>query len=226
MGPASGRRAAGRHRDEGRRGVDRRARRWTPLLVGDDGSPGSRHSRSPARGPSGRRRDGRSLQGRIRQEAERQTLEAAARARAELERRQAAAAEEMARLQTESETPNTAALGIGAAESELREVLRLEELERRTRSLRALPVAQSYRDPNATAESSEADGPGTEVMRPTRMWRSSRTRSKRLSPPSSSRSGRSRASWRRSSFSSGPLASLLLVRPPPGRRLPPSARHG
>ena len=64
----------------------------------------------------------------------------------------------MARLQTESETPNTAALipGIGAAESELREALRLEELERRTRSLRALPVAQSYRDPNATAESSEA----------------------------------------------------------------------
>ena len=101
---------------------------------------------------------GRVLQGRIRQEAERQTLEAAARARAELERRQAAAAEEMARLQTESETPNTAALipGVSAAESELREALRLEELERRTRSLRALPVAQSYRDPNATAESSEA----------------------------------------------------------------------
>ena len=101
---------------------------------------------------------GRSLQNRIRQEAERQTLEAAARARAELERRQAAAAGEMVRLQTESETPNTAALipGVSAAESELREALRLEELERRTRSLRALPVAQSYRDPNATAESSEA----------------------------------------------------------------------
>ena len=101
---------------------------------------------------------GRSLQNRIRQEAERQTLEAAARARAELERRQAAAAEEMARLQTESEAPNTTALipGVSAAESELREALRLEELERRTRSLRALPVAQSYRDPNATAESSEA----------------------------------------------------------------------
>ena len=101
---------------------------------------------------------GRSLQNRIRQEAERQTLEAAARARAELERRQAAAAGEMARLQTESETPNTAAMipGVSPAESELREALRLEELERRTRSLRALPVAQSYRDPNATAESSEA----------------------------------------------------------------------
>ena len=107
---------------------------------------------------------GRSLRNRIRAEAERQAQQAAARARAELERRQATAAEEMARLQTEWETPNTAALipGIGAAESELREALRLEELERRTRSLRALPVAQSYRDPNATAESSEADRPGTE----------------------------------------------------------------
>ncbi len=101
---------------------------------------------------------GRSLQNRIRAEAERQAQQAAARARAELERRQAAAAGEMARLQTESETPNTAALipGVSAAESELREALRLEELERRTRSLRALPVAQSYRDPNAAAESSEA----------------------------------------------------------------------
>ena len=107
---------------------------------------------------------GRSLRNRIRQEAERQTLEAAARARAELERRQAAAAEEMARLQTESETPNTAALipGIGPAESELREALRLEELERRTRSLRALPVAQSYRSPDATTGPSDAEGRGTE----------------------------------------------------------------
>ena len=103
---------------------------------------------------------GRALQGRIRQEAERQTLEAAARARAEFERRQAAAAEEMARLQTESQTPNTAALipGVSAAESELREALRLEELERRTRSLRALPVAHTYRTPDAVTRPSEPDG--------------------------------------------------------------------
>ena len=105
---------------------------------------------------------GRVLQDRIRQEAERQTMEAAARARVELERRQAAAAEEMARLQTEAETEGPAtAVRVGAAEWELREALRLEEMERRTRSLRALPVAQSYRDPNASAESPEADGPGT-----------------------------------------------------------------
>ncbi len=107
---------------------------------------------------------GRSLQNRIRQEAERQTLEAAARARAELARRQATAAEEMARLQTEAEAPNTAALipGIGPAESELREALRLEELERRTRSLRALPVAQSYRSSDATTGPSDAESRGTE----------------------------------------------------------------
>ena len=101
---------------------------------------------------------GRVLQGRIRQEAERQTLEAAARARAELARRQAAAAEEIARLQAESEAPNTAALGIGAAESELREALRLEELERRTRSLRSLPVAHTPRTPDAATRSSEPAG--------------------------------------------------------------------
>ena len=101
---------------------------------------------------------GRVLQGRIRQEAERQTLEAAARARAELARRQAAAAEEIARLQPESEAPNTAALGIGAAESELREALRLEELERRTRSLRSLPVAHTPRTPDAATRSSEPAG--------------------------------------------------------------------
>ena len=107
---------------------------------------------------------GRLLQNRIRQEAERQTLEAAARARAELERRPAAAAEEMARLQVESEAPNTAALipGIGAAESELREALRLEELERRTRSLRSLPVAHTSRTPDAATRSSEPDGRNTE----------------------------------------------------------------
>ena len=104
---------------------------------------------------------GRSLQNRIRQEAERQTLEAAARARAELERRQAAAAEEMARLQAESETPNTAALGIGAAESELRESLRLEALERRTRSLRSLPVTHTYRTPDATSQRSDEEGRNT-----------------------------------------------------------------
>ena len=107
---------------------------------------------------------GRSLQDRIRQEAERQTLEAAARARVELELRQAAAEEEMARLQEQAESEDVGpatAVRVGSAEWELREALRMEELERRTRSLRALPVAQSYRTPDAAIQGSGADGRNT-----------------------------------------------------------------
>ena len=101
---------------------------------------------------------GRSLENRIRQEAERQTLEAATRARAEFESRRAAA-EETARLQAELEAADpSAGGGMTAAESELRERLRLEELERRTRSLRAPPVTRSYRDPDGTPASSGTGG--------------------------------------------------------------------
>ena len=107
---------------------------------------------------------GRALQDRIRQEAERQTLEAASRARAEFESRQAAAAEEMARRQAELEAAGpSAGSGVTSAEAELREALRLEELERRTRSLRASPVARSYRGLNGAAASSEAAGARAEA---------------------------------------------------------------
>ncbi len=44
------------------------------------------------------------------------------------------------------------AAGMGSAEFELREALRLEEIERRTRSLRSFPVAQSHRDPNRASD--------------------------------------------------------------------------
>ena len=168
---------------------------------------------------------GRSLQDRIRQEAERQTLEAAARARAELERRQAAAAGEMARLQTESETPNTAALipGVSAAESELREALRLEELERRTRSLRALPVAQSYRDPNATAESSEA-GTGDAADADVALLENTvQAALASFEQSLGALENELEAGLAENSFSSGPLASPLLRRPRPGSK-PPSER--
>ena len=104
---------------------------------------------------------GRSLENRIRQEAERQTLEAATRARAEFESRRAAA-EETARMQAELEAADASAGSMTAAEAELRERLRLEELERRTRSLRAPPVVLSYRDPDGTSASSGAKGDGAE----------------------------------------------------------------
>ena len=94
---------------------------------------------------------GRSLEDRIRQESERQALVASARARAdELEREEAeAAAEAAAAGAGEGSTP--ADPGVSAAEAELREALRLEEVERRTRSLRSHPVAESRRDPDTGA---------------------------------------------------------------------------
>ena len=93
-------------------------------------------------------RVGRALQGRLRAEAERQAQQAAANeARADLESRQGAAPEDAAPAETRDAAPGGVGPGMGQAESELREALRLEEIERRARSLRSLPVARSYRDP-------------------------------------------------------------------------------
>jgi len=98
---------------------------------------------------------GRALQGRIRAEAERQVQRAAVEARAELERRQAEAGEEaaFAEVQTVAGSRDAA---ISGAEFELREALRLEEIERRTRSLRSLPVARTYREVQGTRRASSA----------------------------------------------------------------------
>ena len=94
---------------------------------------------------------GRSLEDRIRQESERQALVASAQARTdELERGEAEAAAEAAGAGA-GEGTAPAAPGVSAAEAELREALRLEEVERRTRSLRSLPVSRSFRDPDAGA---------------------------------------------------------------------------
>ena len=92
-------------------------------------------------------RTGRSLDGRLDAETDRQMQQAAA--DADNERQQSDDDDEQ-----EPDWPDTdedggsAGVGIGQAEFELREALRLEEVERRTRSLRSLPVAQSDRDPN------------------------------------------------------------------------------
>lgn len=100
-------------------------------------------------------RAGRSFEGRLRAEAERQVQRAAADdARADRERRQAEA--DTAGAGGGSGAGGDSGAGGGAegaagmvqAEYELRETLRLEEIERRKRSLRSLPVAQTYRDPN------------------------------------------------------------------------------
>ncbi|MCY4646086.1 MAG: TrbI/VirB10 family protein [Gammaproteobacteria bacterium] len=101
-------------------------------------------------------RAGRSFEGRLRAEAERHAQQAAADdARADRERRRAEA--ETAGAGGEGGAGSgergpggrgDGAAGMVPAEYELREALRLEEIERRTRSLRSVPVAQTYRDPN------------------------------------------------------------------------------
>ena len=100
-------------------------------------------------------RAGRAFVGQIRAEAERRSQQAAAdSARADLERRRTGGVPAEAAGQ-ETDTGAGAGggwAGTGQAEFELREALRLEEIERRTRSLRSLPVAQSHRDPNAARD--------------------------------------------------------------------------
>ena len=92
-------------------------------------------------------RTGRSLDGQLRDETERQTL------RAESESRGASAGDREAGASGAGESAEAdgngggRAVGMGRAEFELREALRLEEVERRTRSLRSFPVAESHRDP-------------------------------------------------------------------------------
>ncbi|MCY3545386.1 MAG: TrbI/VirB10 family protein [Gemmatimonadetes bacterium] len=104
-------------------------------------------------------RAGRAFEGRLRAEAERHAQQAAAdEARAAQDRRQAEAEEDAAREAGRSDgTTGTGVAGGGVvgmaqAEHELREALRLEEIERRARSLRALPVARSHRDPNESRD--------------------------------------------------------------------------
>ncbi len=97
-------------------------------------------------------RTGRSLDGRLSAETDRQSQQAAA--DADRERRQSDDAGQEPAGQDAGADAGSAGTqtGVGQAEFELREALRLEEVERRTRSLRSLPVAQSHRDPNRASD--------------------------------------------------------------------------
>ena len=95
-------------------------------------------------------RTGRSFAGRIRQETERETQRAEAEGGDESGDGEAVADDNAS---TGSGNPaGHRGAAIGPAEFELREALRLEEIERRTRSLRSLPLAQTYRDPNGSRD--------------------------------------------------------------------------
>jgi len=95
-------------------------------------------------------RTGRSLDGRLSDETDRQSQQAAV--DADRERRQSSASGQNTVGQDTAESLGSAGGGMGRAKFELREALRLEEVERWTRSLRSPPVAQSHRDPNRTSD--------------------------------------------------------------------------
>ncbi|MDE2653706.1 MAG: TrbI/VirB10 family protein [Gemmatimonadota bacterium] len=96
-------------------------------------------------------RTGRSFAGRIRLETERETQRAETEGREKTGGGGAVAGEESAPAGSEAGAGHRSE-AIGPAEFELREALRLEEIERRTRSLRSLPVAQTYRDPSRSGD--------------------------------------------------------------------------
>ena len=96
-------------------------------------------------------REGRSFDAGIRDETQRETQRAAADSRDD-PADSAAGAPSGAGSAGANDGAGGRAPGMGRAEFELREALRLEEVERRTRSLRSLPVAQSHRDPNGSTD--------------------------------------------------------------------------
>ncbi len=95
-------------------------------------------------------RTGRALDGRLSDETDRQSQQAAA--DADRERGQSGAPGQDTAGQDTAASSDSAGGGMGRAEFELREALRLEEVERWTRSLRSFPVAQSHRDPNRASD--------------------------------------------------------------------------
>ena len=101
-------------------------------------------------------RTGRALDGRFDAETERQSQQAAADADSERQQTDAAGQEPVGQDAGADAGNAGAQAALGQAEFELREALRLEEVERRTRSLRSLPVAQSHRDPTRASDAGAA----------------------------------------------------------------------
>ena len=128
------------------------------LLLSSSLSGPGEEAAAPGTQPGARAVDGgmgRSFEGRLRDEAERQTQRAAAESGDDPADREAGAAAAAPSAGTDAGADGPAG-GMGRAEFELREALRLEEVERRTRSLRSLPVAQSHRDPDRADDAAPA----------------------------------------------------------------------
>ena len=117
----------------------------------DEGAAGA-----PAQPRAVNDREGRSFEEGIRDETERETQRAAAESRDDPPDREGGASSGAGSAGARSAGADAGddgrAPGMGRAEFELREALRLEEVERNTRSLRSFPVAQSHRDPNRSPD--------------------------------------------------------------------------
>ena len=100
-------------------------------------------------------RTGRSLDGQLRDETERQTQQAAADSGGDPADREAGAPGNETSTDVDG-SGGRRVVGMGRAEFELREALRLEEVERRTRSLRSFPIAESHRDPSWASDAAVA----------------------------------------------------------------------
>ncbi len=100
-------------------------------------------------------REGRSFEEGLRDETERETQRAAAEDRDDPADRETRAPSGSGSAGTDAGGGGRVP-GVGRAEFELREALRLEEVERRTRSLRSFPVAQSDRDPDGASDAAAA----------------------------------------------------------------------
>jgi len=107
-------------------------------------------------------RTGRALDGRFDAETERQSQQAAADADSERQQTDASGQEPVGQDAGADAGNAGAQAALGQAEFDLREALRLEEVERRTRSLRSPPVAQSHRDPNRTSNAAGMSPPAPE----------------------------------------------------------------
>ena len=108
-------------------------------------------------------RTGRSFAGRIRLETERESQRAETEGREDTGDGEAAADDDGS---TDLGNPSGhRGAAIGPAEFELREALRLEEIERRTRSLRSSPVARTYRDPNRSRDDAARVASGRSAAR-------------------------------------------------------------
>ncbi len=115
---------------------------------------------APAQARAVNDREGRSFEEGLRDETARETQRAAAEDRAAPPDRQAGAASGAGSSGAGSAGVDAdgggQATGMGRAEFELREALRLEEVERQTRSLRSFPLAQSHRDPTGSPDAAAA----------------------------------------------------------------------